>query len=60
MFRHNNGIGKIPFNANKEEYQIIFDTKEIIDKEYLNHLTSADIVSMINERGYNAQSLIKR
>ncbi len=48
-----------PFNANKEEYQIIFDTKDIIDKEYFNHLTSADLVSLMSQRGYNAQALIK-
>lgn len=48
-----------PFGANKEEYQIIFDTKDIIDKEYGNRLTSADLVRLINQRGYNAQSLIK-
>lgn len=48
-----------PFNANKEEYQIIFDAKEIIDNEYMNNLTSRDLVSIINDRGYNAQALIK-
>lgn len=48
-----------PFKANKEEYQIIFDTKEIIDQEYAHHLSSADLVSLINDRGYNAQTLIK-
>lgn len=48
-----------PFKANKHEYQIIFDTKEIIDKQFSNHLTSKDLVSLINEKGYNAQSLIK-
>ncbi len=48
-----------PFNANKEEYQIIFDAKEIIDKQYNNTLSSRDLVSLVNERGYNAQVLIK-
>ncbi len=48
-----------PFNANRDEYQIIFDTKEIIDKQFFNHLTSADLVELINERGYNAQELVK-
>lgn len=48
-----------PFNANKEEYQIIFDAKEIIDKEYSNSLTNRDLVELINQRGYNAQTLIK-
>lgn len=48
-----------PFKANKEEYQVIFDTKEIIDKEYCNNLTSNDLAGLINDRGYNAQALIK-
>ncbi len=48
-----------PFNANKEEYQIIFDTKEIIDQEFSNRLTSDDLVDLINDRGYNAQALVK-
>ncbi len=48
-----------PFKANKEEYQIIFDAKEIIDKEYSNSLTNRDLVALINQRGYNAQTLIK-
>lgn len=48
-----------PFKANKEEYQVIFDTKEIIDEEFSNNLTSQDLVNLINDRGYNAQSLIK-
>lgn len=48
-----------PFKANKEEYQVIFDTKDIIDKEYVNNLTTNDLVNLINERGYNAQALIK-
>lgn len=48
-----------PFQANKQEYQVIFDTKEIIDKKYSNNLTSDDLANLINDRGYNAQALIK-
>lgn len=48
-----------PFKANKEEYQVIFDTKDIIDKEYSNNLTSTDLVQLINDRGYSAHALIK-
>lgn len=48
-----------PFKANKEEYQVIFDVKDIIDQEYSNNLSIKDLVSFINNRGYNAQSLIK-
>jgi len=59
IFPRNNGIGKTPLKQIKEEYQIIFDTKEIIDQEYSNHLISTDLVSLINDRGYNTQTLIK-
>ncbi|WP_299184768.1 helix-turn-helix domain-containing protein [uncultured Aquimarina sp.] len=48
-----------PFKANKEEYQIIFDIKDIIDEEYSNNLTSNDLANLINDNGYNAQALIK-
>lgn len=48
-----------PFKANKEEYQIIFDVKDIIDSEYFNGLTSKDLVGLISDRGYNAQALVK-
>lgn len=48
-----------PFNANREEYQIIFDVKDVIDLEFGNRLTSADLMGLINDRGYNAQELVK-
>lgn len=48
-----------PFKANKEEYQIIFDLKDVIDQEYANNLTSFDLVELINDSGYNAQALLK-
>ena len=48
-----------PFKANKEEYQVIFDAKDIIDTEYSNNLSSNDLINLINDRGYNAQALIK-
>ena len=48
-----------PFQANREEYQIIFDVKDIIDTEYFNGLSSTDLVGLINDRGYNAQALVK-
>ncbi len=48
-----------PFHANKDEYQIIFDIKDVIDNEFSNHLTNTELVSFINAKGYNAQALIK-
>ena len=52
-------FGQNPFNASKMEYQLIFDIKEIIDKEYPNHLTKKDLEAVICDNSYYAQSLIK-
>ncbi len=48
-----------PFHASKDEYQIIFDIKDVIDKEFSNHLTNTELVSFVNAKGYNAQALFK-
>ena len=48
-----------PFNASKEEYQIIFDIKEIIDKEFSNHLNVGDLIAFIQDSGYEVQTLVK-
>ena len=48
-----------PFHANKNEYQVIFDVKEIIDNEFKNHLSNADLTHLISENGYEAQALVK-
>ncbi len=49
-----------PFKANKEEYQVIFDVKDVIDEQYRTNPSSKDLVNSINSRGYNAQALIKK
>lgn len=48
-----------PFQANKDEYQVIFDAKDVIDTQYANKLTSKDITQLIQEKGYHAQALVK-
>ena len=48
-----------PFKANKDEYHIIFDIKEVIDAEFKNHLTNNELASIVNTNGYQAQALIK-
>ncbi len=47
-----------PFQANKEEYQVIFDVKDVIDTEFSNKI---DIKSLINHmhHDYNAQHLVR-
>ncbi|MBS9461392.1 AraC family transcriptional regulator [Flagellimonas sp. 389] len=48
-----------PFQASKQEYQIIFDVKEIIDKEYYGNFNNNDLSALMLENGYNAQALVK-
>lgn len=49
-----------PFHAEVEEYHVIFDVKEIIDKKYKHYLSNTELSSLINNSGdYNAQALIK-
>lgn len=48
-----------PFKASKDEYQLIFDIKDIVDAQYHEHLTNRDLSALINENGYKAQALIK-
>jgi len=48
-----------PFKASKEEYQVIFDVKEVIDQSYFEHLSSEELAKMINADLYNPQALVK-
>ncbi|TMU55176.1 helix-turn-helix transcriptional regulator [Flagellimonas algicola] len=48
-----------PFNASQNEYQVIFDIKEVVDQEFQNHLTNRDLVALIQDNGFNAQALVK-
>ncbi|MGW9684477.1 helix-turn-helix domain-containing protein [Flagellimonas sp. 2504JD1-5] len=48
-----------PFQASKQEYQIIFDVKEIIDREYYGNFNNNDLSALMLENGYNAQALVK-
>ncbi|WP_222982350.1 helix-turn-helix transcriptional regulator [Flagellimonas meishanensis] len=48
-----------PFNSSRDEYEAIFDIKEIIDREYPNHLTNQDFTILFHETGNRAQSLFK-
>jgi AraC-like DNA-binding protein len=48
-----------PFNATKEEYEVIFDVKDIIDQEFRNKLTSLDLSQMTQAPDDRVQRLIK-
>ncbi|WP_136468288.1 helix-turn-helix domain-containing protein [Flagellimonas onchidii] len=48
-----------PFKANKQEYQIIFDVKDIIDENYYGNFNNNDLTQLMTENGYEAQTLVK-
>ena len=47
-----------PFQANKQEYQIIFDVKEVIDNEFTNKINVQSLINNIDSE-FNAQHLVK-
>lgn len=46
-----------PFKANKEEYHVIFDIKELIDQQHKQHLSNTDISQLISQYDLNAHAL---
>ena len=48
-----------PFQANKEEYQLIFDVKDIIDKEFSNKLNTTSLINHIVNTQHDVQHLVK-
>lgn len=48
-----------PFKATEEEYEVIFDIKEIIDGKYDRQLNSGELASLINGERKKAQALLK-
>lgn len=48
-----------PFRASREEYQVIFDIKDLIDDQYKNRLTVSQLATLINEHGYKAFGLMR-
>ena len=47
-----------PFQANKEEYQIIFDVKDVIDEEFTNKINVKSFMNHM-DNDYDVQYLIK-
>jgi len=48
-----------PFQANRDEYQVIFDVKEIVDAEFVNKMNVQSLINQISDSTYKAQHLIK-
>ncbi|MEX0314237.1 MAG: helix-turn-helix domain-containing protein [Allomuricauda sp.] len=48
-----------PFKASKQEYQIIFDIKDVIDENYYGNFNNNDLTQLMTENGYEAQALVK-
>ena len=48
-----------PFQANRDEYQLIFDLKEVIDEKYFDQLDQQKLSATLNSGTYNVQQLVK-
>ncbi|WP_343488309.1 AraC family transcriptional regulator [Allomuricauda sp. d1] len=48
-----------PFEATEEEYEVIFDIKEIVDAKYDKHLKSQELALFINDNNEKVQTLMK-
>lgn len=48
-----------PFNANAEEYHVIFDIKDIIDAQFKNNLSNVALAKLLDNDDHNAHALVK-
>jgi len=48
-----------PFQANKDEYQVIFDVKDVIDAEFANTVNTTALIDHIIHTQYDVQHLVK-
>lgn len=48
-----------PFRAQKAEYQVIFDLKDIIDLEYPHEFNSARLTTVLHTKGVNVNHLVR-
>ena len=46
-----------PFQANENEYHLIFDVKDVVDQEYKNHLGTLEIISLLDDFDLNPQKI---
>ncbi len=49
-----------PFKANKGEYRVIFDVKDVIDRQYRGRHPTSALVSQVDGQGYDARALVRR
>jgi len=48
-----------PFGAERSEYHLIFDVKDIIDERYKNHLSNQELSSLMKDAGHRAHAIYK-
>jgi len=48
-----------PFNATGHDINLLFDLKEIIDENYMEHISLADVSKRLNEKPYHINTLTK-
>lgn len=48
-----------PFGAEKDEYQIIFDVKDIVDDQHSAYLNASEIVEILSATGYSIHNMFQ-
>ena len=48
-----------PFQATKDEYQVIFDIKDVIDTEFLNQINTKKLSAHFNNLNFDIRHLVK-
>lgn len=48
-----------PFNSTQPDINLLFDLKEIIDENYMEHLSLSDVSMQLKEKPYHVSNLIK-
>lgn len=48
-----------PFNAKEEEYQVIFDVKELIDQQFKHHIHATELINTLSNNSRSVQLLMR-
>lgn len=48
-----------PFGAERSEYHLIFDVKDIIDERYKNHLSNEELSLLMKDAGHRAHAIYR-
>ena len=48
-----------PFHADRQQYQVIFDLKEILDQKYQETISGQQLVQALDQQGLNVHQLVR-